>query len=116
MCIRDRPITLPPSPPPSAHDSPTEDRQRAEKSRWVSAHTGSGLVELTEAIGAALGREALPVKICLTPVQGRLHAWLHSIDAVVEEQSTEQGGWNMQVLIDDQGRRRLDQEQVEINP
>ena len=110
------PITLPPSPPPAAHDSPTEDRQRAEKSRWVSAHTGSGLVELTEAIGAALGREALPVKICLTPVQGRLHAWLHSIDAVVEEQSTEQGGWNMQVLIDDQGRRRLDQEQVEINP
>ncbi len=87
-----------------------------EKSRWVSAHTGSGLDELTQAIGTALGREALPVKICLTPVQGRLHAWLHSIDAVVDERSTEQGGWDMRVLIDDQGRRRLDQEQVEITP
>jgi len=90
------------------------DRLPAENSHWVSAHTGSGLVELTKAIGTALGREALPVKICLTAVQGRLHAWLHSIDAVLDEQSTEQGGWEMQILIDDHGRRRLDQEQVEI--
>jgi len=97
----------------SLSETPLADN---EKSRWVSAHTGSGLEELTQAIGAALGREALPVRVCLTPVQGRLHAWLHSIDAVVEEQSTEQGGWDMQVRIDEQGRRRLDQERVEIKP
>lgn len=86
-----------------------------EKSHWVSAHTGAGLDELAEVIGTALGRAAAPVKICLTSVQGRLHAWLHSIDAVVEEQSSETGGWEMQVLVDEHGRRRLAEEQVEIS-
>jgi len=90
------------------------ETQPLEKSRWVSAHTGAGLDELTEVIGTALGRAAAPVKICLTSVQGRLHAWLHSIDAVVEEQSSETGGWEMQVLVDEHGRRRLAEEQVEI--
>ena len=91
------------------------ETQPLEKSHWVSAHTGAGLDELAEVIGTALGRAAAPVKICLTSVQGRLHAWLHSIDAVVEEQSSETGGWEMQVLVDEHGRRRLAEEQVEIS-
>jgi len=90
------------------------ETQRPENSRWVSAHSGAGLDELIEAVGRALGRETKPVQICLTAVQGKLHAWLHSIDAVVEERSSDAGGWEMQVLIDEQGRRRLNQEQVDI--
>ena len=92
----------------------SESGEVVAKRRWVSAHTAEGLPGLTQAIGEALGREALPVEICLTPVQGRLHAWLHSIDAVVEEASTDTGGWSMRILVDEQGRRRLAQEQVEI--
>ena len=84
----------------------------SEKSRWVSAHTAAGLPELTEAIGAALGRDAAPLDVSLTPAQGRLHAWLHSIDAVVQEGSSDTGGWNMQVLLDESGRRRLAAEGV----
>ena len=92
----------------------SESGEVIAKRRWVSAHTGEGLPALTQAIGEALGREAQPVEVCLTPVQGRLHAWLHSIDAVVEETSSDTGGWSMRILVDEQGRRRLAQERVEI--
>lgn len=86
----------------------------SEGSRWVSAHTAEGLAELTEAIGAALGREAAPVTVVLTPAQGRLHAWLHQIDAVIAETSTETGGWEVVMHIDEHSRRRLVQERVEV--
>ncbi len=85
----------------------------SEGSRWVSAQTGAGLAELTESIGSALGRHD-PVRIELEPRQGRLHAWLHQIDAVMEEGTTARGGWSLLVQLDAQGLRRLVQEGVEV--
>ena len=85
----------------------------SEGSRWVSAQTGAGLAELTESIGSALGRHD-PVRIELEPSQGRLHAWLHQIDAVMEEGTTARGGWSLLVQLDAQGLRRLVQEGVEV--
>lgn len=83
-------------------------------SHSVSAFTGAGLTELTDAIGSALGRETAPVRVVLSAAQGRLHAWLHEIDAVVDEVGTELGGWALTIHIDDHGRQRLAQEQVDI--
>ncbi len=86
----------------------------SERRRWVSAYTSAGLPELIDAIGVALGREAAPVHICLTPAQGRLHAWLYGIGAVISEVSTDSGGWELLVQLDEQSRRRLAAEQIDL--
>lgn len=85
----------------------------SEGSRWVSSHTGSGLPELTQSIGVALGRTD-PVQIELAPREGRLHAWLHEVGAVLNEGSTETGGWSLLVQLDEHGLRRLKEEGVAV--
>ena len=96
---------------PSVGDQPAS--AQPEGSGWVSAHTGAGLAELIQSIGLALGRTD-PVRIELEPRQGRLHAWLHEIDAVLEENNSESGGWSLLVQLDEHGLRRLDEENVAV--
>ena len=108
------PLSESPSLPPTASEETTSESAGLPGDRWVSAHTGDGLPELVDAIGSALGREAAPVTVVLTPAQGRLHAWLHEIDAVLCEQSTDVGGWQLEIHIDEHSRRRLTDERVEI--
>ena len=88
--------------------------QSPAESQWVSAHSGAGLAALRDAIGAALGLNNEPLQLVLGPEHGRLHAWLHSIDAVLEEGLTEEGGWSLSVRLDEQGRRRLAQENIAL--
>ena len=82
----------------------------------VSAQTGEGLPELMGAIGEALGLGNRPVRVSLSSEQGRLHAWLHQLGAVLEESGTDTGGWNLLVRLDEQGLERLNREGVALEP
>ncbi len=94
--------------------TPTIDRDEAGQARrvWVSANSGAGLELLAEAIAERLhslavhssddGGVAPPVekvfqRICLSPSAGKLRARLYAEGVVRDEQSTEEGGWALDV-------------------
>ena len=82
----------------------------------VSAQTGAGLEQLRTAVAAALGQKLAPIELVLTPSQGRIRAWLYELQAVEQEDVSAEGGWCMQVLLNDAGQRKLSAEGVRFLP
>lgn len=63
----------------------------------ISALTGAGIAELTDAISAAFDQIKTEAEITLGFDQGRARAWLHSENLIVQEEMTETG-WQITVL------------------
>jgi GTP-binding protein HflX len=66
----------------------------------VSAVTGEGLDELTEAIGRRLGVAPEPAKVVLPADDGKTRAWLYRMGAVLGEEITEDGRVALRVRAD----------------
>jgi GTPase len=74
------------------HDQPLQARERF----WLSAKTGEGIDNLQQAIGSRFAQQRYQTQLLLPPDQGRLHARLYAIGAIVAEQSDE-NGWKLQI-------------------
>lgn len=83
------------------HQGPRLDRDDAGVPRrvWISAAEGEGLDLLARAVAERLGNAVARRSFRLGPTDGRLRAWLFRHARVLEECGTDQGGWNMDVLI-----------------
>ncbi len=66
----------------------------------VSAVSGEGLDELTEAIGRRLGVAPEPAKVLLPADDGKTRAWLYRMGAVLGEEFTEDGRVALRVRAD----------------
>lgn len=66
---------------------------------WVSAATGEGLVELTEAIRSQCLGPSISGRLKLGPEQSRLRARLFDLRAVRRECARESGGWILDVEL-----------------
>ncbi len=74
---------------------------------WLSAQTGEGVDLLQLALAELFRGEVLRRRFLLGPADGRLRAWLFDNSRVLSERSTEQGGWEMEVMI---ARPRLERD------
>ena len=66
---------------------------------WVSARTGAGLDLLRTAVAARLDEAKVVRVVELRPTDGRLRARLYNIGAVLSEQVSETGGWQLEVTL-----------------
>jgi GTP-binding protein HflX len=74
---------------------------------WVSAATGAGLDLLREALAERFGTRLLRVTLELAPRHGRARAELYRQDAVLGEQVTDDGGWRLEVELDERALEAL---------
>ncbi len=75
------------------------DDQGVPRRVWVSARTGAGLPLLLQAIAEALHTDMVEEHLVLPPAQGRLHAKLHALGVVAQEQPDIEGGWELTVRL-----------------
>jgi GTP-binding protein HflX len=66
---------------------------------WLSAITGDGLDLLREAVSELLQEANIEECLSLSPAQGKLHAKLHELGAVILEKTDAQGRWLMNVRM-----------------
>ena len=66
---------------------------------WLSAVTGEGVPMLLDAICHRLRRKTLHGRMHLDPSQGRQRARLFELGAVLGEEVTEDGGWNLELKM-----------------
>ena len=66
---------------------------------WLSAHRGDGIDLLRQAIAERLGDSRVRRSVRLGPGEGRLRAWFFDHATVLEDQSRDGGGWEMDLLI-----------------
>ncbi len=68
--------------------------ERVRERIWLSARSGDGLDLLRASLGERFGDRRLTGELLLSPDQGRLRARLHSLGAVREE-SSDENGWRL---------------------
>lgn len=73
------------------------DEAGVPRSVWISAATGDGISLLMDAIGERVAGERIHRWIELPNEAAKLRSRLFDLGAVVDEQTTEQGHWRMQV-------------------
>jgi len=79
------------------HDAQDGIADPARRERvWLSARDGIGLDLLTAALGARLGFTRIRGQVVLPPAAGRLHARLHALGGIVDEQYTDEG-WVLEI-------------------
>lgn len=66
---------------------------------WVSAESGLGIPLLLQAISELLFQDTVTEQLLLPVTQGKLHARLHEIGAVANEQIDEEGCWLLNVRL-----------------
>ena len=66
---------------------------------WVSARTGSGIDLLLGALSERFQGELLHQKIRLGPGEGALRAWFFAHARVLGDQTTNDGGWEMEMMV-----------------
>ena len=74
---------------------------------WLSAKTGSGMGLLHEVLDRNARGNASRHELQLPPTAGKLRAELFDLGAVRNEQTTEDGGWLLQVDLDSYRLHRL---------
>ena len=74
---------------------------------WLSAATGAGIEHLQQALQQRLTGQQVQGTIELNATQGRLRAQLHQVGQIEQETITEQGGWSIQVMLNQQDYARL---------
>lgn len=67
---------------------------------WLSATTGAGVELLARALSEHFRSRRLTRQLELPPAAGRLRARIHERLHVVREQTTEAGGWQIDVALD----------------
>lgn len=70
---------------------------------WLSAATGSGIDLLLNAIAEYLHRDVVRGTVRLSTAQARLRARLYECSAVRSERTTSDGGWEVDVELDQAG-------------
>lgn len=66
---------------------------------WVSAATGAGLDLLKETITTKLHGSIIEEDVILSAQQAKIHAKLHSANAIIKEEPTDEGGWRLKIRI-----------------
>jgi GTP-binding protein HflX len=74
---------------------------------WLSAATGEGVDFLLEAVESRLAPEQVHGYLNLEASQGRQRAKLFELGAVINETSTESGGWQLEVNMAERDLRRF---------
>ena len=74
---------------------------------WLSAANGDGVPMLLDAISQRLRRKTLHGIIRLLPSQGRQRAKLFELGAVICEEITDDGGWEMELKMAERDLRRF---------
>jgi len=86
---------------------------------WLSAQTGDGLELLQQALSDFLLQEKVNGWISLLPQQGNIRAALYAIGAVCQEESCENGGSLLEILLSQQDFSRIQKKfavELEVNP
>ena len=76
-----------------------KNREGEGRAVWLSATTGEGVPMLLDAIGDRLRRKTLHGIIHLLPSQGRQRAKLFELGAVLFEEPTDDGGWDLELKM-----------------
>jgi GTPase len=66
---------------------------------WVSAITGQGMDKLRQAVTECLGKTWVNTTVTLRPDQGALRSKLYSLNAVADEEITDQGGMLLTIRL-----------------
>ena len=74
---------------------------------WLSAATGEGIPMLLDAIADRLRRKTLHGIIHLLPSQGRQRAKLFELGAVLCEEPTDDGGWDLELKMAEKDLNRF---------
>jgi GTP-binding protein HflX len=74
---------------------------------WLSAANGDGVSMLLDAISQRLRRKTLHGIIRLHPSQGRQRAKLFELGAVICEETTDDGGWELELKMAERDLRRF---------
>jgi len=85
----------------------TENSHGAGRAVWLSAVSGEGIPLLLDAIGGRLRRKMVHGVIRLLPQQGRQRARLFDLGAVTGEAMTEDGGWELELTMDERDFQRF---------
>ncbi len=90
---------------------PDDERAALENSAaacFVSAHTGQGTEDLLEAITARVAGQRRRGILSLGPAEGRVRARLYEAAAVRHETAGDDGGWQLDLDVDDRDLARLE--------
>jgi GTPase len=74
---------------------------------WLSAASGDGVPMLLDAISQRLRRKTLHGIVHLLPSQGRQRAKLFELGAVLCEETTDDGGWDLELKMAEKDLRRF---------
>ena len=85
----------------------TSNRDGEARSVWLSAVSGEGIPLLLQTVADRLRRKTVNGTIRLLPEQGRQRALLFDLGAVTSEVAVEDGGWALEVKIDEREFRRF---------
>jgi GTP-binding protein HflX len=85
----------------------TNNSEGEGRAVWLSAAGGQGIDMLLDGIGRRLRRKTLHGIICLQPSQGRQRAKLFELGAVLSEQSSEDGGWELELEMEERDFKRF---------
>lgn len=75
------------------------DAQGRVRRVWISARSGAGMDLLLEALSENFQGERLHQSIIVGPTEGALRAWFFSHAQVLCDRITDEGGWQMEVLV-----------------
>jgi len=85
----------------------TNNREGEGRAVWLSAVTGEGIPLLLQTIADRLRRKTVNGTIRLLPGQGRERALLFDLGAVTRESTSDEGGWELEVTIDEREFKRF---------
>lgn len=83
------------------------NRKGEGRAVWLSAATGEGIDILLEAIESRLRPKSVHGFVALNPSQGRERAKLFELGAVINESTTDDGGWLLEVDLAERDLRRF---------
>lgn len=66
---------------------------------WVSARSGAGLDLLLDALSEHFRGERLHQRIFVGPGEGALRAWFFAHADILSDQATDDGGWEMELMV-----------------
>ncbi|MEJ2610379.1 MAG: GTPase HflX [Candidatus Thiodiazotropha sp.] len=97
----------------SVNDKPRIDRdEQGQAIRvWLSAATGEGCELLLQVLAEFFKKNHIKQRVHLNPEDGRLHALLFERGEVLNEYSTDEGGWEMDIDMSEIEFRRLMKEE-----
>ncbi len=85
----------------------SNNRRGEGRAVWLSATTGEGINLLLEVIGDRLRQKKVNGTIRLKPSQGRLRAVLFDLGAVQQETALEDGGWVLELNLEERALSRF---------